>query len=177
MKKLSIEIKWAVIFTIMMICWMAMEKLLGFHSNRISQHATVTNFVAIPAILVYVLALLDKRKKNYGGYMTYKQGFISGLVITLFVTILSPLVQYLTTTFISPEYFPNMINYAVSTGEMTQPQAEAFFNLKSYLLQVILFTPVMGIATTAIVALFTKRTKKNTSLAKHNVGQTVAESY
>lgn len=160
MKKLSVEIKWAFIFTLMMVLWMWMEKLLGFHSTRITQHATVTNFVAIPAILVYVLALLDKRKKDYGGYMTYKQGFISGLIITLFVTLLSPLVQYLTTAFISPEYFPNMITHAVSTGQMTQADAEAFFNLKSYLLQVLLFTPVMGIVTTAIVALFTKRSRR-----------------
>ena len=162
MKKLSVEIKWALIFTAMMMFWMWLEKLLGLHSTRIAQHAVVTNFVAIPAILIYVLALLDKRKKDYGGYMTYKQGFISGLIITVFVTLLSPLVQYLTTTFISPEYFPNMINDAVSTGQMTQPEAEAFFNLKSYLLQVLLFTPVMGIVTTAIVALFTRRSRIRT---------------
>lgn len=160
MKNLSVEIKWAFIFTLMMVLWMWMENLLGLHSTRIAQHATVTNFVAVPAIVIYLLALLDKRKKNYGGYMTYKQGFITGLIITLFVTLLSPVVQYLTTTIISPYYFSNMVSHAVSSGQMTQSDAEAFFNLKSYLLQVLLFTPVMGLATTAIVALFTRKTGK-----------------
>ena len=136
-----------------------MEKLTGLHDVHIDQHAIYTNFVAIPAIIVYVLALLDKRKNFYGGVMTYKQGFISGLVITLIVTLFSPLTQYITTEFITPDYFINIINYSVSEGKMTQVEAEEFFNLKSYLMQVIIATPIMGIVTTAIVAIFTK--KKN----------------
>jgi len=159
MKKISIEIKWSFIFITMMLLWMVIEKLTGLHDVHIDQHAIYTNFVAIPAIIVYVLALLDKRKNFYGGVMTYMQGFISGLVITLIVTLFSPLTQYITTEFITPDYFINNINYSVNEGDMTQVEAEEFFNLKSYLMQVIIATPIIGIATTAIVAIFTK--KKN----------------
>ncbi len=157
MNKYKLEIKWALYFTAMMLLWMVGERIAGLHDVNIAQHATYTNFVAIPAILVYVLALLDKRKKDLGGRMNYKQGFIAGLWITLFVTILSPVTQLITSLVISPDYFKNVIEFAVSEGTMTREEAEDYFNLGSYLKQTVMFTPVMGIITTAIVAIFTRK--------------------
>jgi hypothetical protein len=157
MKSIKTEVKWAFIFIVMMLAWMLMEKLTGLYSENIEWHPVVTNFVAIPAITVYVLALLDKRKKDYNGVMTYGQGFKSGLIITLIVTLFTPLTQYLTTEVIAPEYFPNAIAYTVDNGFMTQSDAEAFFNLKSYMIQSTIGAPIMGIVTTAIVAIFTRK--------------------
>ncbi len=157
MKNIKIEFKWAIIFTLMMLLWMALERLAGLHDKNIEYHYIVTNFVAIPAIAVYVLALLDKRKNYFEGKMTYKQGFLTGLIMTLFVTALSPLTQIFTVSVITPEYFPNMIEYTVEEGKMTREAAGANFNLNSYLLQTLIFTPVMGIVTTAIVAIFTRK--------------------
>lgn len=157
MKNIKIEIKWAIIFTLMMLLWMLLERLAGLHDKNIEYHAIVTNFVAIPAIAIYVLALLDKRKNYFNGKMTYKQGFLTGLIMTLFVTALSPLSQILTVTVITPDYFSNMIEYSVEQGKMTQEAAETTFNLNSYLLLTVIFTPVMGIVTTAIVAIFTRK--------------------
>jgi len=157
MKKIKIEIKWAIIFVVMTLIWMILEKLAGLHDEHIDKHPIYTNFIAIPAIAIYVFALLDKRKNFYKGEMTYKQGFITGLIITAIVTLLSPLTQYITSTIITPEYFPNMISYSVETGKLTQEAAEEYFNLKNYLLEVIIGTPIMGILTTAIVAIFTRK--------------------
>lgn len=157
MKNRAIEIKWALLFFIMMLLWMLLERLTGLHGEHIDKHAIYTNFVAIPAIAIYVFALLEKRKKDYQGKMTYKQGFISGLIITLIVTILSPLTQYITSTVITPNYFTNVIEYAVQEEKMTREAAEAFFNLKSYMVQGLIGTPIMGLLTTAIVALFTRK--------------------
>jgi len=159
MSKYKIEIKWALIFVAMMLAWMGLEKLAGFHDTHIDKHAIVTNFIAIPAITIYVLALLDKRNSFYNGYMNYKQGFISGLIITLIVTLFTPLIQYVTSIIITPDYFPNMIEYSVREGLMQRGDAENFFNLKSYMIQASFGAPVMGLVTTAVVAVFTK--KKN----------------
>lgn len=161
MKNYKIEVKWAVIFMIMTLVWMLLEKLAGLHSKHIDKHLIYTNFIAIPAIAVYVFALLDKRKNFYGGAMSYKQGFNSGLLITLFVTILSPLTQVITSLLITPEYFPNVIDYCVSQGKMTQEGAESYFNLKSYIIQGLIGAPVMGLLTTALVAIFTRRKGDN----------------
>lgn len=160
MKSIKIEIKWALIFCVSMLAWMYFEKTMGWHDEKIADHATYTNFFAIPAILIYVLALLDKKKNFYSGAMTYKQAFLSGLILTVIVTVLSPLAQYITTTMITPEYFPNVINYAVSSGQMTQEDAEAYFNLKSYLVQSVIGALVMGIVTSLIVAVFVKSKAK-----------------
>lgn len=157
MRKIRIELKWAIIFIAMMLVWMLLEKAFGLHSVNIDKHAIYSNFVAIPAIIIYVFALLDKRKNFYNGKMTYKQGFITGLIISLIVTVFSPLTQYITSEIISPDYFQNVINYTVKKGEMNQVAAENFFNLKSYIVQVLIATPIMGIVTTVIVAIFTRK--------------------
>jgi hypothetical protein len=155
--KFKIEIKWGILFTLMMLAWMVLEKLAGLHNEHIDKHPIFTNFVAIPAILLYVFALLDKRKNFFNGIMTYGQGFTAGLIMTVVVTILSPLTQIITSLVIAPEYFPNVIRYSVEHGLMTQEAAENYFNLKSYLMQVVIATPIMGIVTTAIVAIFTRK--------------------
>lgn len=157
MKHRTTEFKWAIIFFVMMLLWMVLERVAGLHDAHIDQHMIYTNFVAIPAIAVYVFALLDKRKRDLGGAMTYGQGFVSGLIITAIVTLLSPLLQYLTSEVISPQYFTNAAAHAVRTGMMTEQAAAEYFSLGNYLVQVLIGTPVMGLVTTAIVAIFTRR--------------------
>lgn len=160
MEKYKLEIKWALLFSVMMLLWMLLEKLTGLHDTHIDKHIIYTNFMAIPAIVIYVLALLDKRNNYHGGKMNYKQGFLSGLIITLIVTLLSPLVMYISLTMITPDFFNNMIEYVVEEGNMTREAAEGYFNLNSYLIQGLIGTPIMGILTTAIVAFFTKKVDK-----------------
>lgn len=157
MKKIGIEIKWGILFIVIQLLWMFGERVAGLHDENIEKHALVTNFFALIAIAVYVVALLDKRKNTYHGKMTWKQGFISGLIITVVVTIFTPLSQYITSAIISPHYFQNMIVYVVDTGKMTQEAAEANFNMKSYIIQSAVFAPVVGVITSAIVAIFTKK--------------------
>jgi hypothetical protein len=156
MKNFRIEIKWALIFILTSLAWMALEKALGWHDEKIADHSTLTNIFAIPAIAIYVFALLDKRKNYYHGRMTYKKGFLAGLVITLIVALFSPITQYIISTLITPDYFSNVIEYAVSSGAMTQPDAKAYFNLKSYMVQSVIGAAIMGIITSAVVALFTQ---------------------
>ncbi len=157
MKNLTIEIKWAVIFALVGLLWMFGEKLMGLHGEHIDRHATYSPLFAVAAIAVYVFALLDKRKRHYGGRMTFKQGFISGLLISLFVAILSPLTQYLTSTVITPEYFPNAIDYAVQEGKLTQGAAESYFNMQNYIIQGVVWALGMGLVTSAIVALIVRK--------------------
>lgn len=159
MSKYKTEIKWAIIFIMAQLAWMIMEKSLGFYEARIEQHAIITNFFALVAFVVYALALLEKRKKDYQGNMTYLQGFVSGIIISLIVTLFVPLTQFLVSGVIAPEYFPNMISYSVETGKMSQSDAEDLFNMKSYIFQSLIFTPVAGLVTTALLMIFI-RTKK-----------------
>jgi hypothetical protein len=155
MKKVKIEIKWAIIFSIMTLMWMLLEKLSGLHSTHIDKHMYLTNLFAIPAILIYVLALKDKKNNFYDGKITYKQGLISGIFLSLIITLITPLTQWITSYLITPEYFPNVIKYSLETGFYnTLDEAEAFFNYKNYAIQGFIWAFAFGVATTLIVMIF-----------------------
>lgn len=154
--KFKTEIKYAIVFFVMTLTWMALERLLGLHSTYIDKHATYTNLYAIPSVIIYLLALLETRG-HYNGIITYKQAFKSGMIMTMFITLSAPISQYITSTYITPHFFENIINYVVSNGMMTQAAAMAEFNLKNYLLFSIICALVMGTVTTAIVSLVVRR--------------------
>lgn len=157
MNKYQLEIKWAAIFSLATLAWMFLEKTLGWHDEYIGKHAIYTNLFAIVAITIYALALLDKRKTAYNGKMNWQQGFISGIILSIVIAVFSPMVQYITNTTITPDYFPNAIKYIVESGKMSQETAESYFNLKSYVLQGIFGAFSMGIVTAALVAFFVKK--------------------
>ena len=156
-KNYKLEIKWALTFVVMSLLWMLFEKSLGLHSNLIQVHARYTNLFAIPAIIIYILAMLDKRNKYYNGVMNYRQGLISGLIITGSITLLSPLTQIITSYFIAPDFFSNAIEYAVNQSKMSQTEAESYYNLANYIKLAVIGAAIMGIITSALVAAFTRR--------------------
>lgn len=160
MNSLKTEIKWAFIFVLALLTWTLIEMLSGLHSSRIHLHPYVTNLFAIVAIVMYVNAFKDKRDHDFNGKLTYKEGLISGSIITVIVTLFSPLSQVITHQLISPNYFKNMINYSVSNNLMTALEAETYFELKNYIVISVIGSLVMGLVTTLIVALFVKE-KRN----------------
>jgi hypothetical protein len=157
MKKRSIELKWAVIFVIATLAWVLLERLAGLHDEHIHRHALYTGLFAIPAIIIYALALRHKRKVHFKGTMTYKQGLVAGLYLTVFIAILSPLTQLILFRLITPGFFANATEYAVSGGTMSRTEAEAYFNLRNYTKQAFIGALGMGLLTSAIVAFFTSR--------------------
>lgn len=162
MKNLSVELKWAIIFTAAGLLWMVLEKATGLHDRYLDYHMYLTNLFAIPAILMMVLALKDKKKNFYKGHMTYKQGLICGIILSVFIAILSPGAQWITSFVISPEYFPNVIKRSVEIGYFqTTAEAEAQFNYANYAKQGAIGALLMGIVTTAIVMIFLRSKKSS----------------
>ena len=162
MKNIKIEIKWAIYFTLMTLVWMLLEKLSGLHGKYIDYHLYLTNLFAIPAILFMVLALKDKKKNFYNGNMAYMQGLTSGLIISAFIALLSPVSQWITSYIITPEYFPNIIKRSVELGHYkTAAEAEANFNYPNYAIQSAIGALVMGVITTAIAMIFIRTNKSS----------------
>jgi hypothetical protein len=160
MKNFSIEIKWALIFSAVTLLWMTGEKLAGLHDKYIDYHLYLTNLFAIPAIIMMVLALQEKKKKAYSGRMTYKQGLISGIIISAIIALLGPVTQWITSYVITPEYFPNVIKRSVELGYYkTTEEAAANFNYTNYAIQSTIGALMMGILTTAIAMIFIRSKK------------------
>lgn len=160
MKKFSIEFKWAVNFSIATIIWMIIEKSTGLHDKHIDQHFIYSSLFALVAIGLYFFALLDKKKNFYNNQIDWKQGFISGMVLSFFIALMSPLVQFIVFNYISPKFFENFIQYSVLKKSMTLDQARAFYSMNSYILQGVSGALSMGVLTAAIVALVIKTKKK-----------------
>jgi uncharacterized membrane protein YvlD (DUF360 family) len=156
MQSYKTEIKWAFIFIASMLVWMILERAVGLHDEHIDKHMIYTNFFAIVAFVVYYLALKDKRDSDYAGVISYKQAFIAGVIMSVVIMLFTPLTQYIVSYYITPNYFTNVINYSVANNLMTQEAAEAYFNFGSYVIQSTIFSLVMGVITTAIMAFFVK---------------------
>lgn len=161
MKNIKIEFKWAIIFSLVGLLWMVLEKISGLHGKYIDYHLYLTNLFAIPAIIVMVMALKDKKKNFYNGQMTYNQGLISGIILSVIIALISPLTQWITSYVITPEYFPNVIKRSVEIGYFkTTAEAEANFNYPNYAKQGAISALIMGVVTTAIAMIFIQ-TKTN----------------
>lgn len=156
MKNYRIELKWGVIFAAVGLLWMVFEKAMGWHDDLIDKHPLYTNFFGIIAILIYFLALRDKRENFFSGIMSWRQGFTSGIIITIVISLLTPISQYIISKYISPDYFSNIIEYSVENDRMNRTDANALFNLKSYIIQTTSWALVMGVVTAAIVAWIVK---------------------
>lgn len=157
MKKIKIEIKWAFVFIVATLLWMLLERLAGLHDQYIDKHQYFTMIFVILAVWIYVLALKDKKKRYYNGRMSFKQSFVSGVIISVILMLFAPLTQWITSVIVTPGYFTNVIAHSVKTGYYkTVEEAEAYFNLKNYMVQSAISALVMGAITSAVVALFVR---------------------
>ena len=159
MKNYKVEMKWALTFAAMTLLWAVIEKTAGFHDELMSQQSVFGAFILIPAVIIYLLALKDKRSKFYDGLMSYKQGLLSGLILSIMIGIISMLTSIIILTIISPDYFSNAIRYSVSNSIMTQSQAESQYNISGYIITGAIAAVITGIVITAILMLFLKRTR------------------
>lgn len=162
MKKYRIEIKWALLFSVMGLAWMLLEKVSGLHDRYLDYQLYLTNIFAIPAVWLFVIAFQDKKNNFYGGSITYLQGVKTGFIMTVFIALLSPLTQWITSEVITPDYFANVIVRSVELGYYPDTAtAEAQFNYPNFAKQGVVGALIMGIVTTLIVMLFvrTKRVK------------------
>lgn len=152
------EIKWGIIFSLFMLVWLWMEFILGFHTKYIAYHPYFTNLALIPSILI-IRAGMKEKKRLLGGEITYMQAMKSGLMMTLVITLLSPLSQYIFHHFINPDFFHSMIDYAVKNGKATPEQANQYFNFKNYMIESTVGSLFIGVAIVSVSALVL-RTKK-----------------
>lgn len=155
MKTYRAELIWGILFSLAIVLWIVLERLIGLHDEHIEHHAVFSTLFALPAIAIYVWAFLWRRARPVA--VGWWPAFLFGLRITLVVALLSPLVQWLMHALISPDFLSNAADYAVVAGELSREQAERYFRLSSYMIQGAVGALIMGSITSAVVAVFARR--------------------
>ena len=153
MKKFAIEIKWGIRYAFLWILWLFIEKSSGYYESKISDYALYSMLFTFVTIFVYYVAIKEKKKDFFKDEMSWKQGCVTGIFLTIVMAILTPLCQIIFHKAIAPEFFPNMIEYSVSKGN-SKEVAENYFNLSSFIIQNIFSTLSLGVVISAVVALF-----------------------
>jgi hypothetical protein len=150
-KKIRLAIKWAVVYTGMTLGWAVLGRALGLHDVRIQYSVFFNTAVLIPSFQVYILAI---REMGAAPPMKYGERVLSGLLLTVFVTILGPLNPVISGLVISPHFFENAIRYVVESGMMTEAEARQQFNLTTFIVQGFIGGPIFGVILSLIAALF-----------------------
>ncbi|MBC7440123.1 MAG: DUF4199 domain-containing protein [Flavobacterium sp.] len=156
MKNFSIEIKWALRFTLLTLAWAIGEKSIGLHDKYIENYAMCSLLFIFPTFLFYYLALAEKKKYFFHNQMVWKQGFVSAIVISFIIALLNPIAQFVVYKSITPHFFENIIAYKIKNTAMSLKTAQDIFNLKSYILQTTFSGLSYGIITGAIISLFVR---------------------
>lgn len=160
MEKFKIEFKWAIIYSICLLIWMCFEKAMGWHTEKIKFQPIYTMLFGVVSIVIYILALRNKKKDYYNDQIDWKQGFLSGVILSLFVAILTPIVLFITFEYISPDFFSNIINYKVENSKMTLEDAQKYFSFSNYIYTNTFSTLSNGIVLSAIISFFIKSKTK-----------------
>lgn len=155
------DLKWGLILAASSLLWVVLEKALGLYGNYIPLYIRATNLYGIPALLIYCLAMINKREKDYGGIMTWKQGFISGLMISVIVLLLTPLLKYISYSLIAPEYFENIIHFGAHVKNKNEAALRGFFNMSNTIKQSMYAIALLGPIAAAMAAMTVKKNIRN----------------
>ena len=159
MKNFSIEIKWALRFTLLTLAWAIGEKFIGLHDEHINNYGMCSFLFVFPAILFFFQAINEKKKYVYNNSMTFRQGFIACVILSFIISLLNPLAQLVIYKSITPHFFDTIIAYKVKSGYLTLENAKVYFNLKTYMIESTFIGLSKGIITGAIVSLFIRNKK------------------
>lgn len=146
---------WTLILFISTLSWMVFEKLMGWHDDRIADHATYSLFYDALFILIFYLAFRVNMQQS--DLLLWKDGFFFGMKITTLMVLLSPLTQTIIHRVISPEFFPNIIDFAVENNILSRTEASERFNLTTYMVQNAIGTSILGLLTTSMMALIMRK--------------------
>lgn len=157
MRKIQIEFKWSIIFNIALLCWILLENTLAWHEDGIENFWWLSLIFSPFAILMYLLALRQKRRSVYYGEMTWSQGFRTGVILSFLIALISPLTQYIIHSFFTQEYFNTLLEFSITNNLLTHSKLNAFLNIDNYLWQASLGVLCLGIITSAVTAIFVRK--------------------
>ena len=148
------ELKWAFILGIVTFLWFVLEKISGFDAEFIEYHQTIGYFHLIPFILVYYLALMQKKNLDLGGFMSLIEGVKASALIAILSVPFILVAAYLKVTLLSPDFLDNMMDFMITTG-VDEAVATKAMSLTGFLLATAGYA-LSGFVFGAIISFFLK---------------------
>src|SRR5687768_15142767 len=127
MIRYKIEWKWALIFAATSLAWTFIGKLFGFDEQRIQYAQVFNTLIMVPTFIIYMLSVADKRDRQFNGQISFKLAMISGIILSLLVTVVGSFTTVISTQLISPDLFTNNIKYYTEQQLMTPAEAAKQF--------------------------------------------------
>ncbi len=154
---IRIELKYAMLITLLLLLWLAFEFMIGIQDRYIAwyPYATILSFF-IP-IGATRQAMVAKREMLHGE-MPFKKAFITGLTIAGLTAVFAIPSQLVFHYIINPDFFEDMIQYAVAHGHSTSAQAAQYYNLRTSLIEGVVGSLLLGSLIAGVMAYF-MRTK------------------
>lgn len=135
-----LEIKYASMASAFIFLWLILERLLGAHGHNLHYYP----YFVLGSLLVPAAGILMPiwRRKMYSMYgLRFEEAFRSGLIVTAVLTVTLPLIYFFFFTYIGPDLFDNIRNFAYANAHrfglrpnVAMIRAEQLFNLRNYLL-------------------------------------------
>lgn len=156
MKNFAIEIKWAVLLSMATIAFSYLAKYLGYYDAKIAYYQVFSFLIAPLWLVIYYLAIREKKIEFFNSKMDWKRGFVSGIIIAAIATFLAPFGEWYTYEVIAPTYFTDAANFSVENGKMDREQAQTYFSLSSFIMQSIFSTLSGGVVIAGIISFILK---------------------
>jgi len=154
MKTFSIEIKWGLRYIFAYLGWIFLEKFSGVYTDRIALYFLFSLLFYLFAFIMYMIAVKEKRDSFFEGKMDWKQGCMSGIVLTLVIALLMPLAQTAIHKGIAPEFLTNMAAHSLKAKNADTNAIQNYFSLGAYIWQSVYMALSIGFVYAAIVARF-----------------------
>lgn len=155
---LHIEIRFAVLISLLMLLWLILEYVVGLHDRFIQYHPAITLFALVIPVACSYLAIKEKTIQ-LSGAITFKQAFETGFFIAVFAAVLTVPTQFMFHKLVNPDFFRTMIDYSCARAaslHMDVPKAKEeatmYFNLPSYIVQCFFSTLFFGVIISLVMA-------------------------
>lgn len=136
----KLEFKYAGLTSGFIFLWLILELILGAHSTNMRYYPYfVLGSLLVPGIGIIMPIWRRKMYSMHG--LRFEDAFRSGLIVTAILTVTLPLIYLFFFSFIGPDLFDNIRNFAYAHAHrfglppsVAMSRAERIFNLRNYLL-------------------------------------------
>ncbi len=154
--KFKTEVKFGLVIGLLTIIWLLGEYSTGLHHKHHDLFLIVTNFVYIIPLTGIYMGISDKRKNYYNHSLTFGQGVLTGLIISVIYSLIAGIGQYCYHVIINPGYFDLMIAKSQEHG-VSKEEAAKYFNTYNYTMSVVVADFVVGLFASLLHSAILKR--------------------